>query len=653
MFNITHYTKAIAVVVLMSGFACSCRKNMEPVYAWEETAGGLQPDSGEVMFTMTESLSPVTKGMSFTDNVRDKSGMCVASMETEVVPMEFGDMDTKTASVTSLSSFYVSAVTGSAGSESSAWTSTTFSGSGSYTGGRYWASSNPEWKFYASNRPLNYAGGGTYITASNDLDVVVAYKTDATYKSTNSLSFSHIFGQIGSVTVQADEGFKASDITNISITLSPKTSGTYNIRTGAWSGITTGSATTIANSTPGTKSNALMLIPGTYTVSCSWTCKGKDFEGSGDIVFNAGEMKNINMSLGGERDLTFECVESGKITWKYTLSYNIGDGHTIQYSKDSGETWNDLTASYYGRSISVNAGDVILIKGTSNTYQNHSFYFSNKVYVYGDVCSLIGEGLSMAQSCFRGLFKNCVNLYTYEDKRISLSATTLNTQCYEEMFSGCTSLTTAPVVLPATTLANYCYQNMFYGCTSLTKAPELPATTLAEYCYQYMFRNCTSLTVAPALPATTLSSYCYGSMFQGCTSLTTAPELPATSLSNYCYMAMFSDCTSLITAPEILPATRLQRYCYNGMFRNCTSLTTAPVLPATTLIQYCYGGMFSSCTSLNYIKALFTTDPSSDSYANSWVYGVASTGTFVKSSAATWNVTGNNGVPTGWTVMTE
>ena len=88
------------------------------------------------------------------------------------------------------------------------------------------------------------------------------------------------------------------------------------------------------------------------------------------------------------------------------------------------------------------------------------------------------------------------------------------------MFSGCTSLTTAPE-LPATTLAAYCYQSTFSGCTSLTTAPELPATTLAEGCYQSTFSGCTSLTTAPELPATTLAAYCYAYTFQGCTSLTT------------------------------------------------------------------------------------------------------------------------------------
>ena len=46
------------------------------------------------------------------------------------------------------------------------------------------------------------------------------------------------------------------------------------------------------------------------------------------------------------------------------------------------------------------------------------------------------------------------------------------------------------------TLANACYNCMFYGCTSLTTAPSLPATTLANYCYYRMFRNCASIKLA-------------------------------------------------------------------------------------------------------------------------------------------------------------
>ena len=166
-----------------------------------------------------------------------------------------------------------------------------------------------------------------------------------------------------------------------------------------------------------------------------------------------------------------------------------------------------------------------------------------------------------------------------------------------------------------------------------------------------LFEDCTKLVNAEnlILPATTLASGCYSGMFYGCTSLKTAPELPATTLANYCYSGMFNGCTSLKTAPE-LPATKLAEGCYQSMFYGCTSLKTAPELPATTLATNCYNYMFYGCSSLNYIKAMFTTTPKID-YTDDWVSGVASSGTFVKNSKATWNVTGVDGVPTGWTVQ--
>ena len=49
---------------------------------------------------------------------------------------------------------------------------------------------------------------------------------------------------------------------------------------------------------------------------------------------------------------------------------------------------------------------------------------------------------------------------------------------------------------------------MFSGCTSLTTAPELPAKTLAEYCYQLMFRGCTSLSSVTMLATNVRESKC-------------------------------------------------------------------------------------------------------------------------------------------------
>lgn len=133
--------------------------------------------------------------------------------------------------------------------------------------------------------------------------------------------------------------------------------------------------------------------------------------------------------------------------------------------------------------------------------------------------------------------------------------------------------------------------------------------------------------------------------------LTSAPALPATELAPNCYEGMFRQCSGLTVAPE-LPATTLAERCYSEMFYQCSSLTTAPELPATTLVSHCYYLMFNGCNKLNYVKAAFTTTPG-DNYTQNWLQNVASTGTFVKSPAATWDVTGVSGVPAGWTVTTE
>ena len=112
---------------------------------------------------------------------------------------------------------------------------------------------------------------------------------------------------------------------------------------------------------------------------------------------------------------------------------------------------------------------------------------------------------------------------------------------------------------------------------------------------------------------------------------------------------MFSSCTSLTTAPQ-LPASTLASECYAFMFGSCTSLTTAPELLATTLVYRCYANILSYCPNINYIKCL-ATDISASQCTYYWLAGVSSSGTFVKASSMTSWTTGNNGIPSGWTVQ--
>jgi hypothetical protein len=112
---------------------------------------------------------------------------------------------------------------------------------------------------------------------------------------------------------------------------------------------------------------------------------------------------------------------------------------------------------------------------------------------------------------------------------------------------------------------------------------------------------------------------------------------------------MFNGCTSLTEAPE-LKATTLALNCYQGMFYDCKALTEAPELKATTLTSSCYSRMFEGCSNLSKITML-ATNISASSCLSTWVYGVASSGTFIKNAVMTSLPNGNHGIPNGWTVQ--
>lgn len=305
------------------------------------------------------------------------------------------------------------------------------------------------------------------------------------------------------------------------------------------------------------------------------------------------EMVTYNKPHDYSKDyFTIEALEDGNVYFKYIDEASTESQRYMEYSKDGGNTWlrtTNVDGQGVKMTIPLSAGE--------------------KAYVRGDNDAL---GIS-----------NEYGSYFYSDIEF-------------DVFGNIMSLTFSDDFSNKFTAVENMFISLFYGVYDIKEGESVP-------CHVINAKNL-------VLPATTLDTSCYCILFAGCTSLTTAPELPATTLADDCYNSMFVGCISLTTAPE-LPATTLAQGCYDNMFSGCKSLTTAPELPASTLANYCYNYMFMGCTSLNYIKAMFTTTPSS-TYTNRWVSGVASTGTFVKNSAATWNVTGTNGVPSGWTVET-
>ena len=179
----------------------------------------------------------------------------------------------------------------------------------------------------------------------------------------------------------------------------------------------------------------------------------------------AGTSYRFKRYSGGGGDYT-DCLTFTGETSEFAIGINGAkewDG-TLYYSTDH-NTWN-----VWDGTVISSANKKLYLRGKGNT----KFWTS--------------KGAHLSLSAKAGCSGNIQTLLDWENPPTSISTG----NCYHSMFSGCTNLTTAPV-LPATTLANYCYQYMFLGCTSLTTAPVLPATTLAQGCYSGMFNGCTKL----------------------------------------------------------------------------------------------------------------------------------------------------------------
>ena len=365
----------------------------------------------------------------------------------------------------------------------------------------------------------------------------------------------------------------------------------------------------------------------------------------------------LPMTVYENEYLTLNIISAGTITWKAS-STSSSASKTISYSLDNGQSWTDLTSISYGVSISVGAGDKVLLKGNNDQYStltyNNTFAGSTAYFdVEGNIMSLVNaDNFATATTFASGTDNNFKFLFAGTNvinaENLILPVQTMTDYCYEFMFLNCPLLEAAPAIKATTASASGCC-GMFSGCTSLEKAPALPATTLDRGSYYQMFKGCTGLTAAPELPATTLAESCYNRMFAECASLTTAPELPATTLANYCYSYMFADCINLTTAPE-LPATTLANYCYSYMFYGCIGLTSAPQLPAATLTQNAYNAMFAFDSQLSQITCL-ATNISATNCTKNWLEGVSENGTFTKDASMTGWTTGVDGIPTNWAVV--
>lgn len=204
---------------------------------------------------------------------------------------------------------YVTVSQGTVGSESLVFQNRLFFWNGhGFVGEQKWPVQGPQYRFYVSSVPAEFRTGGTVLWADGTSDVVCAYSPSPTWGAVNVMSFKHIFGCIGRVTLAVESGWSISDV---SVTIEAVTGGTYDMRTGdshadrtGWSELVTESAFAIVPSAPGTWDLGAFLVPGTYQVTASWKATSGSFvdsyrDMSATVTVRAGESQDITVTLGG------------------------------------------------------------------------------------------------------------------------------------------------------------------------------------------------------------------------------------------------------------------------------------------------------------------------------------------------------------------
>ena len=334
---------------------------------------------------------------------------------------------------------------------------------------------------------------GTISLSTTTPGTTIYYTTNGDTPDNTSTTYSSPFS-LGDATVIKAIAYLGSDCSNVSTYNVPRYTKPTISFDNSTSLVTITSEGTVYYTTDGdTPTISSTEYSGPFAVEPATTVKA--------IATHPGYLnsdvatKYIQSDDYSQNYLTFNVLTDGTIPWK-----SIGSGMEKEISyRINGGSWTSITAGS-DVTISVNAGDVIELKGNNQTYAKDKYNYSGfdggtaTFNISGNIMSLIYGDNFVGKTTMSGSYNFC------------------------SLFKQSKAVSAENLILPATTLTNYCYRAMFSYCTSLSVAPVLPASTLAQGCYWYMFEKCV-ITTAPELNATTLVKECYGNMFNGCSNL--------------------------------------------------------------------------------------------------------------------------------------
>ena len=344
-----------------------------------------------------------------------------------------------------------------------------------------------------------------------------------------------------------------------------------------------------------------------------------------------------------------------------TLTRNNSNGQcpvvTLEYSTD-GVNWQEWQAVNDVRTYTIPANGKFYLRGNNaafgqnaNGYDYHQFASTGNIEAHGSIMTLLdktGASTSFATSgTFKSLFQNMTTLKTTPD----MPATTLTNSCYASMFKG-SGITQTPE-LPATNILTSSYYQTFMNCTSLTKAGKMTINSFTgtNNCRE-MYSGCANLTDISGITinTTNIAPYSFKLTFQNCTSLTKAVPMTIAQVGEFAFDSCYDGCSALTDISGVhITAASAGEGSFKIMFKG-TAITESPDLSSIKTLHAAtnngsFSFMFQNCANLNKVTVGCSTWDTN--YANSWLSGVAASGTFMNLGSATIP-TGNSGIPSGW-----
>ena len=258
----------------------------------------------------------------------------------------------------------------------------------------------------------------------------------------------------------------------------------------------------------------------------------------------------------------------------------------------------DFSYMFYRCSSLLKAPDLDLSKVTSSSYVNEMFSRCTSLVAVPEVTTNVN---------ILGSFSHCYNIKYIPYLKCLIGSENFSSNISGFQYSLETIVGLELPDTFASALNFERFTNLKYiGCIKSTGCPQYKFNSVIEYIgelgtdsitnFSSMFSGCSSLTSIPLIDTSNGTDFCY--MFNGCTLLSSIPELNTSNGTSFNYM--FYECSSLVTIPELNTPNGTN---FRGMFSGCSSLVNAPKIDFSSITSNS-NSIFSFCNKLKYIPIL-------------------------------------------------